>query len=137
MPLIKGQIAANSAKSLMRSRYTAFAIKDAEYLLRSWHKSTRPPSLSFKDHEVTWLSLSILDSEKGRSSDSFGTVTFSAKYREDKDIYELREASEFIKEDGVWYYIKGLSKTVKIKQERNLPCACGSGIKFKKCCLKK
>ena len=31
-----------TAEPLMRSRYSAFAVGDAAYLLRTWHPSDRP-----------------------------------------------------------------------------------------------
>src|SRR5262249_12900002 len=37
---------APTAESLMRSRYSAFAVGDAGYLLRTWHPSARPRTLT-------------------------------------------------------------------------------------------
>lgn len=34
--------AAPTAEALMRSRYTAFALRDEDYLFRTWHPRTRP-----------------------------------------------------------------------------------------------
>jgi SEC-C motif-containing protein len=35
------------AESLMRSRYSAFVLERANYLLATWHASTRPAALDF------------------------------------------------------------------------------------------
>ena len=44
-PLHAGSTAAATAEQLMRSRYSAFAVGDAAYLLATWHPSTRPAAL--------------------------------------------------------------------------------------------
>ncbi|MFZ2176709.1 MAG: YchJ family metal-binding protein, partial [Rhodococcus sp. (in: high G+C Gram-positive bacteria)] len=40
----RGVTTAPTAERLMRSRFSAFAVLDAEYLLATWHPSTRPAS---------------------------------------------------------------------------------------------
>jgi SEC-C motif-containing protein len=50
---------------------------------------------------------------------------------ENSEIVLLHERSSFVKNDGVWEYEKGVFINSKI--ERNEPCPCGSGIKYKKC----
>jgi len=42
----------------MRSRYSAFVLERADYLLATWHASTRPTSLDF-DPGVRWLGLEV------------------------------------------------------------------------------
>lgn len=44
----------------MRSRFSAFAVGDAGYLLRTWHPRTRPEELRI-DPEVVWTSLQIVE----------------------------------------------------------------------------
>lgn len=44
---------APTAEQLMRSRYTAFALGDADYLLRTWHPSARPRTLKL-DPMCAW-----------------------------------------------------------------------------------
>ena len=39
---------APDAQSLMRSRYSAFVLERADYLLATWHASTRPAALEFE-----------------------------------------------------------------------------------------
>ena len=52
-PLHAGATPAATAEQLMRSRYSAFAVGDAAYLLATWHPSTRPPALEL-DPGVRW-----------------------------------------------------------------------------------
>ena len=40
---------APDAEALMRSRYSAFVLDRLDYLLASWHASTRPPTLDLDD----------------------------------------------------------------------------------------
>ncbi len=51
---------APTAESLMRSRYSAFAVRDARYLLRTWHPSARPRNLSL-DPALRWTYLGPID----------------------------------------------------------------------------
>lgn len=123
-------VAANSPEALMRSRYSAFVLHNAEYLLKSWHSSTRPQTLELNT-EDSWLTLSVLSSDSHAQS---GRVHFKAYLKEENEFYELEENSTFILENGHWYYVDGTPSFKKIIPQRNDPCPCNSGRKFKKCC---
>lgn len=131
-PLHNGQTAVNP-EALMRSRYSAFVLNDAEYLLKSWHPSTRPETLEL-DQGSCWLKLSVLSSEHQPHS---GKVHFKAYLKEENEFYELEEKSNFKFEHGHWFYVDGISSFNKIKPHRNDQCPCNSGKKFKKCCKQK
>ncbi|MGV2983805.1 YchJ family protein [Microbacterium sp. AGC85] len=105
-PLLSGGAKAPTAERLMRSRFTAFAVGDAAYLLRSWHASTRPLDLDLDD-DLRWTRLDILETEAGGPFDSAGIVSFEAFYREDGAQASMKERSRFIREDGVWSYVDG------------------------------
>ena len=62
----------------MRSRYTAYVRRDAAYLLRTWHVSTRPLALDLEG--VVWLGLEVLSRDAGGEADAAGLVTFIARY---------------------------------------------------------
>ena len=47
----------------------------------------------------------------------------------------LEEASRFVQEEGRWYYLNGNTSEGPLKPGRNDPCPCGSGRKYKACCL--
>ena len=119
----------------MRSRYSAFVLKDSEYLRSSWHPSTRPESLDLELDPVEWLGLTVEES-RGGESDLKGEVTFRARFSHDGQISELAERSRFVREDGSWFYLDGeqLSSDRLEKVGRNSPCPCGSGKKYKRCC---
>ncbi|UNK72372.1 YchJ family metal-binding protein [Microbacterium sp. H1-D42] len=99
---------APTAVRLMRSRFTAFAIGDADHLLRSWHPSTRPVDLDL-DEGVHWLRLDILDQQGGGPFDDEGVVEFEAFYRQDGTRGSMRERSRFVREDKTWFYVDGTS----------------------------
>lgn len=125
--------AAPTAEALMRSRYTAFVLGDEDYLLRTWHRSSRPDSLGLGDSPV-WIGLEIRSSEAGGSADEEGTVEFVARYIAGGRQGTLRENSRFLREEGRWYYLDGDIREAGEKAGRNDPCPCGSGRKFKRCC---
>ncbi|MFC7573429.1 YchJ family metal-binding protein [Klenkia terrae] len=77
-----GTAAAGTAEQLMRSRYSAFVVGDAAYLLATWHPDTRPPSLDL-DGDTRWLGLDVLAVEGGGLLAAEGTVEFRASYRAD------------------------------------------------------
>lgn len=86
----------------MRSRYSAYARGNAEYLLETWHHSTRPAELELDD--TRWYRLDILASTKGGPLDSVGTVEFEAFFRGGSQ----HENSTFVREGGRWLYVAAL-----------------------------
>jgi SEC-C motif domain protein len=105
-PRLSGATPAPTAETLMRSRYTAFAVGDTDYLLRSWHPRTRPGSLDL-DPDQRWLLLEVLRTERGGPFDDTGTVEFRAHYRLSGARGSLHEASRFTRVGGRWVYVDG------------------------------
>jgi SEC-C motif-containing protein len=102
-PFLAGRTAAPTAVQLMRSRYTAFVVGDAEYLLATWHPSTRPRTLEL-DPGIAWRSLEIVRTVRGGPLDRDGIVEFVARYAADGERAALRETSRFVREDR-WRYV--------------------------------
>lgn len=122
---------APTPEALMRSRYSAFVLKLADYLQSTWHSSTRPQRLGLED-SPRWTALQILSS--GHSGND-GTVHFRAIYRVGDSWGYLEETSRFRLEGGHWYYVSGDTSEGVLKPGRNERCPCGSGKKHKACCL--
>jgi SEC-C motif-containing protein len=107
-----GKAVAPTAEALMRSRYSAFAKHEIDYL----KQTTWPPYQKHFDEagyfsrakDSIWLRLQILHSEDGKESDTKGTVTFIAKSMLNGELVEQREKSFFKKKNGVWYYLKAM-----------------------------
>ena len=89
----------------MRSRFTAFALGDEAHLLRSWHPSTRPPSVSLVAGQ-RWTSLEVLATMAGDLFDPEGEVEFRAHYERRGRPGVLHELSRFTRDDqGRWVYL--------------------------------
>ena len=97
---------AESAEALMRSRFSAFALGLAAYLLESWHPDTRPPALDLDDG-TQWRRLQIVDTAAGGPADETGIVEFRASYRTPGGSGVLHERSRFARLDGAWRYVDG------------------------------
>jgi SEC-C motif-containing protein len=104
---LSGAATAPTAEALMRSRFTAFAVEDAAYLLRTWHPSTRPRRLDLDDGP-TWTRLEVLTTTGGALFDAEGTVRFAAHYLDGDRAGIMREHSRFVREDGEWLYVGAL-----------------------------
>ena len=130
--ILLGEKKAQTAEELMRSRYTAYVLGNGTYLVKSCIKENRHEEdvelIEQFSKNVKWLKLEVLHVKQLEES---GTVEFKAYYMENSEIVLLHEKSEFQKNDGVWEYASG--KFINSKIERNDPCPCGSGIKYKKC----
>lgn len=91
----------------MRSRFDAFKNADAEWLLASWHRSTRPADLDLTGNP-TWRGLQIVDTVAGSESDDEGIVEFRATYLMRGKPGVHHERSRFVREDGRWYYVEAI-----------------------------
>lgn len=98
----------------MRSRYSAFAVADIDYLMKSYHSSTRPVKdkkniLAFAK-SAQWLGLQIVSKKAGTEKDQEGWVEFKANYIESAQLQCIHEKSYFVKEQGMWYYMNGVHR---------------------------
>lgn len=95
----------------MRSRYSAFSKGEVDYLISTHYPDRRQPNdrqqLAANISAIEWVALKIVDTAKGTSEDNIGTVEFVATFIENGKIGQLRERSEFIKENGRWFYLQG------------------------------
>ncbi|TFY99488.1 YchJ family protein [Ramlibacter rhizophilus] len=104
-PALHGTRDAADAQALMRSRYSAFVLGDAAYLLSSWHPSTRPSELAL-DPQQRWLGLE-LRAHRATSADT-AEVEFVARSRpRSGPALRLHERSRFRREAGRWFYVDG------------------------------
>lgn len=91
----------------MRSRFSAFALGLPDYLLSSWHRSSRPGSLDI-DGGLTWQRLFIESVVDGGPFHETGEVTFTAIARGEEGRIVMREQSRFVRESTRWYYVDGV-----------------------------
>jgi SEC-C motif-containing protein len=102
--LHSGARTAATAEQLMRSRYSAFAVSDEDYLLRTWASKHRPASAGV-DASDRWLKLEILATENGGLLQNEGVVEFRAHYVGGV----VHERSRFVRENGQWVYVEAQS----------------------------
>jgi len=143
-PLISGERRAETAEQVMRARYSAYVMKEMEYILTSLHPDHRSDhdeksSRAWAERAV-WHGIEINNKVKGGPTDSEGQVEFTVSFTENGTRHEHHEWSTFKKDNGIWYFETGKvlppKQVVRMepKTGRNDPCPCGSGKKFKKCC---
>jgi SEC-C motif-containing protein len=97
---------ASSAEALMRSRYSAYLLGLEPYLLATWHSSTRPESIGLADEvQSKWLGLEVR--RHVVQVEDRAIVEFVARYRVAGRGHRLHEVSNFVREDGRWFYVDG------------------------------
>lgn len=99
----------------MRTRYSAYAVGNSEYLWRTWHPRTRPDAVT--DSGLVWIRLEIIDTVAGEPGDEAGEVEFRAYYREARRQVlargerqrsgTLHERSRFVLRARRWFYVDG------------------------------
>jgi SEC-C motif domain protein len=105
-PLHHGERHAATAEQLMRSRYSAFASGDSDYLFRTWHPRTRPEELAM-DADLVWTGLEVTDTVAGDLDDARGEVEFTAHFEAAGRSGSMRERSRFERRAGRWCYVDG------------------------------
>lgn len=98
------RLQAPDAVALMRSRYSAYVLQRPDYLLATWHPSTRPAALACEPGQ-RWLGLQVL-AQQAQDTDH-ATVAFVARYKLAGRPQRLAETSRFLREDGRWFYVDG------------------------------
>jgi SEC-C motif-containing protein len=94
-----------TALELMRSRYSAYAMRDEAYLQDTWYARSRPEmKLVAEDEKLKWIGLEVRNhSQEGDEA----TVEFIARYKINGRADRLHEVSRFVREDGQWFYVDG------------------------------
>ena len=100
-----GPLPAPDAVALMRSRYSAYVLGLADYLLATWHAGTRPAALDADPPGLRWLGLelrrhAVQDADHAR-------VEFVARSKLAGRAQRLHETSRFVREEGRWFYVDG------------------------------
>ena len=136
-PIISDKIDPQNAEQLMRSRFTAYAIEDYQYILQTYASSQRSKltikGIADSAQDTQWLSLQVL---AHHSQENTAQVEFKAFYQVVNSYYVMHELSDFIFEAGKWLYTNGAIQkgSGEFTPQRNSQCLCGSGKKYKKCC---
>ena len=89
----------------MRSRYSAFVLDLSDYLLATWHASTRPVRLDPNEAGLKWLGLEVRRHTLVDADHAM--VEFIARSKLAGRAQRLHELSRFVREDGRWFYVDG------------------------------
>ncbi|CNI81215.1 MULTISPECIES: YchJ family protein [Yersinia] len=134
-PYILGSKIATDPAILMRSRYSAYVKKDADYLIKTWHPDCHAQEwrdgITQSFTNTIWHGLTVITKSPGANNDE-AFVEFIARFTDanNAQISAMHERSRFLRINEHWYYIDGVRPSVG----RNDICPCGSGKKYKKCC---
>lgn len=111
-PFHEGQLP-SKAEELMRSRYCAFALKKADYIIHTTHKENsdftentdawKESVESFCEHTL-FKRLDIYEAIEG-NDESY--VTFRANLSQNNQDVSFTEKSRFLKVEGKWFYVDG------------------------------
>ena len=91
----------------MRSRYSAYALGLADYVMATWHVSTRPAKLHRFDAAEIWLGLEIRNALEPEADEGFVEFVARSKPKGGGAAIRLHEVSRFVRESGRWFYVDG------------------------------
>lgn len=107
-PFIDGRRLPKTAEELMRSRYSAFALKKVDYI-KNTHDPLTAPGFDFEQnkmwaHQVEFIRLDVL---KHLPQGQQATVEFRAYYRDNDQVHCHHELSSFRFDGTRWFYSSG------------------------------
>ena len=114
-PYHRGEAEAPDASALMRSRFSAFALNDAEYLWKTLHPDhadrARPKeevvkSIKRSGSSLRYMRLQVLDSD-GPDEEGTARVLFVAEVFEKGRDLSFMELSRFQRDEEGWRYLDG------------------------------
>lgn len=100
-----------TAELLMRSRYSAYALRDEAYLRATWFPDTLPEEELTSETDVKWIGLDIRKHSHARDADT-ATVEFVARFKVGGKAHRMHEISNFVRQPDAqgqprWYYVDG------------------------------
>ena len=97
---------APDAEALMRSRYAAYVLELADYLLATWYAGTRPAGDFNFEPGLRWLGLEV--KRHVVVGPAAAVVEFVARSKLGGRAHRLVETSRFKCVDGRWFYVDGM-----------------------------
>jgi SEC-C motif-containing protein len=91
---------AGSPQELMRARFSAYSVGDADYVWRTWHPRTRPEQVTL-DRSTHWTRLEVIEAVDD-------LVEFRAHFRGPQGPGVLHERSSFEQRAGRWSYVEAV-----------------------------
>ncbi len=156
-PLHLGLRRAQTPEQLMRSRFSAYVLKQVPYIAQTYYSAVRDDNAESEIQEfastASFLSLDVIATAGAEGNPRFaarqnpaavvlpsgstiGFVHFTVHFLLDGKLHRLEENSRFVLEQQQWRYVDGVfAPHLPTKIGRNDLCPCGSGQKFKSCQL--
>ena len=120
-PLHAGEREASDAAQLMRARFSAFAVHDADYLWKTLHEAHDDRAAGEEAYRqqleqgfanLRYTAVKVIDvrAPEAQTPDAIAQVLFHAaiqQHRRDRSIVEL---SDFALQDGCWRYLSGVTR---------------------------
>ena len=137
-PLHIGKTKAQSAEQLMRSRYSAFAKYEIDYIVKTTalgqQQALDVKAIADWSKANQWLKLEIVKAQE-KLDKNHAQVEFKAHYVDQnshtQQVEIHHEISHFVRHENEWYFLDPTTdQQITMKQ----PWICGSGKKFKQCC---
>ncbi|MCH7339550.1 preprotein translocase subunit SecA [Acinetobacter sp. Ac_3412] len=133
-PLHLKQQVAQTAEQLMRSRYSAFALQQIDYILQTTalgqQSALDRAAIADWSQSNQWLKLEVVQHQP-KLDKTHALVEFKAHYHDGTQAHVHHEISHFVLHQQQWYF---LDPTLDMQITMKQPCICGSGKKFKQCC---
>lgn len=133
-PLHLKQQVAQTAEQLMRSRYSAFALQQIDYILQTTalgqQSALDRAAIADWSQSNQWLKLDVVQHQP-KLDKTHALVEFKAHYHDGTQAHVHHEISHFVLHQQQWYF---LDPTLGMQITMKQPCICGSGKKFKQCC---
>jgi SEC-C motif-containing protein len=133
-PILRVDTVPSSPLALMRSRYSAYCLGDVNYLQATTHDHT------WSDEELKFIQ-DWADNSHWQHLDIVSytqdTVEFKAYYIYKNKQHLHHEKSTFKKVNDMYKYVDGDIFEDSTNFSKNEKCICGSGLKYKRCCLKR
>lgn len=143
-PFHIGKVFPKIPEQLMRSRYSAYAVNNAQYIYNTYasakQKENPIDEINQWAQQTQWLKLNVNhaspSSVNNFNPQVLSTVSFDAYYLHQQQLYKMSECSRFVLEQEQWKYLDGdVADHIELPYpKRNDTCFCSSGKKFKKCC---
>ncbi len=105
--------APETAQELMRSRYSAYALNNVDYIVRTTHPRHPAVSQNLNVWKEAILKFSMttdferLEVLDVKEEHDRATITFIAHLKHGDEDATFTERSYFAKVDGVWFYVNG------------------------------
>ena len=96
---------APTPEALMRSRFSAYALSLRDYVLDTWHESTRPEHMERFDCGVKWLGLTVKRAWTTSPDEGFVEFIARSKAPGGGPAHRLEELSRFVRSDARWQYV--------------------------------